>query len=1091
MKKIKTFWLYTCCILAPSIAFAGNKVYSWQLGTFKDQIQAEKFLENLPEPLKKKAFIYITDSGKITVRFDISETTKKLKQEKKLLETYEIPNAFIAPTDIEKLKKQSAKKEKREIYYSIQLGTFQTFKEAVSFLNKLPQSIKKEAFIYQTDKGLYTVRLGISESIKKLKDLSKKLPLLGIKNFFFVPTSIKKIKRPRYIGKTRKLNNREEILKTSLYIFLGNNNLKKAFEVAKRGTELFPNHKFWWEWLAKISLWLNNQPEALQAYKKLYFDFNEENVFHKTYSLALTLGDDELAKRLIEEEIKKGHKVLFYKDLIAFFQKMGDINEGIKLAEKLYGNNPQLIREAALIYWFYGEKGKALKELQKLKTLGKYTYNDALIEAKIYISDRKFNEALKVLKNSAPSVPENFTDYWQLMGNLAWALGDYETAARSSEVLVNTGKGQDFDYSRIVLFYASKDPEKAMNYALEGYKKTGIEDFMIDFLSLASKLKKWKLIVDTIDSLPEAERKQLLSENYPLSVYVLALSNTGKVEKAKKLMEIELQKRNNKELIEQYIYFLMDNQDINDLKKAIFTYRKYAKLNPYPFIAAYLYLQNGKEALKLIRKIRIPPSDFSLLLTKADILELYGKSEEAEAIRFRLFKKMKKLIETQGIFKEPDTLVSYLRVAMYYEPPEEFEKELQSSQKLLPQKVYKELYYSFLIKSGQTGKVNYLVTRHREEVSKWLQLNLALYEDDRYKMMDLTSNYGPILPIRDRVTALTLEGKPGKALTTAFNELENNPYDEELYKQLRDLNTEYRNYGAVSETLEDRSGLYDIKTDLSLKYGKKGNGIYLGIDQSSIKFLNKNDYKNIYGRYITNLYVEKIFLPGKIKFGINIIKNKGLNSGMTFSYKTLLHHRTEARIKISSATAADESVYLISAGYKKNIGISVSYPILNSLSLTSNLEWNEYFSSDRRKLGTGLNLYEELLYKLRAGYPDFTLKTYILKTFYSEKNHTNTDVDEMTYYPPADAIPESSFETGIGFEFGYENMYNYVRVWRPFFNINLGYNTAYGWGLSTGGGIGGMLIGKDNLNLGFSYSINPSATGDKILTIQVNYKKWF
>ncbi|WP_456397684.1 tetratricopeptide repeat protein [Desulfurobacterium sp.] len=1090
MKKLKNFWLYAGYILAPSLAFAGKKIYSWQLGTFTNQIQAERFIKNLPEALKNKSFIYTTDSGKITVRFDVSETAKKLRQEEKLLEKYGISGAFIAPTALEKLQKQPVKKEKR-IYYSIQLGTFQTFKQATNFLNKLPQSIKKESFIYQTDKGFYTVRLGLSESLKQLKNLSKKLSLLGIENFFFVPTSIEKIERKTEIKETKRINSREEILKTSLYIFLGNNNLKKAFEVAKKGTNLFPNHKLWWKWLAKISLWLDNQPEALQAYKKLYFDFNEENVFHKTYSLALALGDDETAKRVIEREIERGHKVLFYKDLIAFFQKMGDPNEGIKLAEKIYGNNPQLIREAAMIYWFYGEKEKALKELQKLKTLGKYDYNDALIEAKIYISDRKFNEALKVLKNSASSVPENFTDYWQLMGNLAWALGDYETAARSSEIMVNTGKGQDFDYSRIVLFYASKDPEKAMKYALEGYEKTGIEDFMIDFLSLASKLKKWELIVNTINSLPEAKRKQLLSENYPLSVYVLALSNTGKVEKAKKLMKIELQKRNNKELIEQYIYFLMDNQDIKELEKTIFTYRKYAKLNPYPFIAAYLYLQNGKEALKLIRKIKIPPSDFSLILTKADILELYGKSEEAEAIRFRLFKKMRKLIKIQGIFKEPDALVSYLRVAMYYEPPEEFEKELRLSQKLLPEKVYKELYYSFLIKSGQTGKANYLITRHREDVSKWLQLNLALYKDDRYRMMKLTSNYGPILPIRDRVTALTLEGKPGKALSTAFDELENNPYDEELYKQLRDLNTEYRNYGAVSETFEDRSGLYDIKTILSFKYQKKGNGIYIGIDQSGIKFLNKNDYKNVYNRYVTNLYIGKTLLPEKIQLGVNIIKNKGLNSGITLSYKTLLHHRTEAKIKVSSATAADESVYLVSAGYKRNIAFSVSYPFLNSLSLTSNFDWNEYFSSDRKKIGTGFNLYEELLYKLRAGYPDFTFKTYISKTFYSEKKHANTDVDDMSYYPPANAIPESSFETGIGFEFGYENMYNYVRIWRPFFNINLSYNTAYGWGLSTGGGIGGMLIGKDNLNLGFSYSINPSATEDKILTIQVNYKKWF
>ncbi|WP_456437043.1 tetratricopeptide repeat protein [Desulfurobacterium sp.] len=1091
MRRIKEIWLYTCCLLLPSVAFAGSIAYSWQLGTFRSRSQAEKFLENLPTSLKKKSFIYITDSGKVTVRFDVAETVRKLKQEKNLLEKFGISGAFIVPTDANKVKGFTGEKKKNTLYYSVQLGTFQSYKKTARYLNNLPESIKRDAFIYRTDRGLYTVRIGLSKSIKDLKKFSKKLSLLGIKNFFFAPTSPRKIEKKLYKTVTANLNNREEILKTSLRIFLGNNNLKKAFEVARRGTVLFPEHKFWWEWLAKISLWLDNQPVALQAYKKLYFSFNEEKVFHRTYSLALVLGDEETAQKLIEEEIKKGHKVLFYKDLIAFFRKMGNIDKGIELAEKVYGNNPQLIREAAFIYWFYGEKQKALKELEKLKILKKYTYNDALIEAKIFISDRKFDKALQVLKNNADSVPKSLTDYWQLMGNLAWALGDYETAARASETLVNTGKGKDFDYSRIILFYASVNPEKAMKYALEGYKATGIEDFMIDFLSLASKLKRWKLIISTIDSLPEAEKRRLLSENYPLSVYVLALSNIGKVKKAKSLMEIELKNRKNTELIEQYIYFLMDNQDIKDLEKALFNYKKYAVLNPYPFIAAYLYLQNGKEALKLIKSVKIPPSDFSMLLTKADILELYGKPEEARAIRFNLFKKMKKIIEKQGMFKNPDELVSYLRVAMYYEPLWKFERELQASQKFLPPKVYKELYYSFLLKSGQTEKVDYLVTRHREDVSKWLQLNLALYEDDRYKMMKLTSNYGPVLPIRDRVTALTLEGKPGKALNTAFIKLTHNPYDEELYKQLRDLNTQYRNYGVISETLEDRSGLYDIRTDFSFKYGKKGNGVYAGIHQSNTKFLNKSEYRKLFDRYATDLYVEKLFSTGSAKLSFNIIKNKSTNVGLTLTYRTLLNHRTEVKVEGSSATTADESVYLMSAGYKSTAGIYISYPVMNSLTLTSNIEWNKYFSSDRKNLGSGTNLYEEILYKLRAGYPDFTFKTYVLKTFYNEKNHTNTAVDEMTYYPPADALPESSMEVGIGFEFGYENKYNYVRVWRPFFNISTGYNTVYGWGVSTGGGIGGMLVGKDNLNLGFSYSINPQATGDRIFKFEINYKKWF
>ncbi|WP_457567503.1 tetratricopeptide repeat protein [Desulfurobacterium sp.] len=1101
MKLFKKLIIYTTIAFLPSAATAGTIVYSWQLGTFNNQKQAEKFINKLPESIRKKAFIYITDRGKITVRFNTASTIKELQKWKEILKTSGIKNPFVAPTDIEKLKEPSVYhslknkkngKKKAEKYYSIQLGTFKTLKQAIRFINKLPQSLKEKVFIYRTDSGFYTVRVGISNSLKKLKTYAEKLPLLGIKNFFFVPTSPKKIKQTATAKTYTKSTSREEILKTALLIFLGNNNIKEAYEVAKKGTKLFPDNKFWWEWLAKISLWLNNQPEALQAYKKLYFKFNDEKVFHSAYSLALSLGDDELARKLIEEEIKKGHKVLMYKDLIAFFRKMGDVNEGVKLAEKVYGNNPELIKEAALIYWFYGEKEKALKELEKLKRLGRFGYKEALTEAKIYISDRKFEKALSVLKDYSTSTPKTFIEYWQLMGNLAWALGDYETAAKSSEVLVNQNAGQDFDFSRIILFYANKKPEKAMHYALKGYEKTGIEDFMIDFLSLASKLKKWNLIVQTINSLPEKRRKKLLSENYPLSVYLLALSNTGKVKEARKLMELELKKRENSELIEEYLYFLMDNNEINALKKALSIYRNYSTSNPYPFIAAYLYLQDGKDALRLIRKIKIPPSDFSMALTRADILELYGKSEEAEKIRFNLFKKMKQLIKKDGIFTNPDELVSYLRVAMYYEPPEKFREELNAAKKLLPETVYKELYYSFLIKSGQTGKADYLITRNRERVSRWLQLNLALYKNDRYKMMDLTSHYGPILPIRDRVTALTLEGKPGKALNVAFNELENNPYDEELYRQMRDLDTQYRNYTSFSQILEDRTGLYDLNTKAEIKYGKKGNGIYTGITAHHFNFLNHKNYKNLPDRTFIQIYVEKILsTTTTFKGGINVIKNARSNQGVFINCKTLLYHRTEASVSLYSATEASESIYLISGGYKRNVEFAISYPLLDSVTITSNLNWNQYFSADNKNLGSGFTTYNELLYKLRAGYPDFTFKGYLLKTIYSEKSHSNSTVDNLSPYPPADVLPESSWEIGGGFEFGYENRYNYVRPWRPFFHAGIGYNTHYGWGISTGAGIGGMITGKDNLNLGIDFSINPASSEEKTISVEFNYKKWF
>ncbi len=78
------------------------------------------------------------------------------------------------------------------VCYSVQLGTFNCEKKAGSFLNSLPESLKKEAFIYKTDRGFYTVRVWPSCNRGKLKGkmrLLKRFHISGI----IVKTDMKKV----------------------------------------------------------------------------------------------------------------------------------------------------------------------------------------------------------------------------------------------------------------------------------------------------------------------------------------------------------------------------------------------------------------------------------------------------------------------------------------------------------------------------------------------------------------------------------------------------------------------------------------------------------------------------------------------------------------------------------------------------------------------------------------------------------------------------------------------------------------------------------------------------------------------------------
>ncbi|WP_029520620.1 SPOR domain-containing protein [Persephonella sp. IF05-L8] len=77
----------------------------------------------------------------------------------------------------------------KDFYYSLQLGTFKKKEYAQQFLQKLPPEIRENAFIYPTDEGYYTVRYGLFDNYKLLKDVQKEISI----NSIIVKTDISRI----------------------------------------------------------------------------------------------------------------------------------------------------------------------------------------------------------------------------------------------------------------------------------------------------------------------------------------------------------------------------------------------------------------------------------------------------------------------------------------------------------------------------------------------------------------------------------------------------------------------------------------------------------------------------------------------------------------------------------------------------------------------------------------------------------------------------------------------------------------------------------------------------------------------------------
>lgn len=967
--------------------------------------------------------------------------------------------------------------------FSIQLYTAQNYKYAKLFLKKIPAEIRKDAFVYKTDSGLYTVRIYPEKSVKILKKKLKYLKSLGINSLIIVKTD------PHKIPKRKTSKNLIENLLTLLYqTYLANGKLNKALLVALKGTKLFPNNPYWWKKIVQVSRWLGKNDLRLKALEKLVFEFKNYSFLKELYSVALANQKFDVAVKAVELSKKLKKHPFSTKEIMLLLYATENPQEYIEKILPLVKDSSKALREIVYIYWSQGNLKDAEKLLRFIMKNFQPTPKDFLTLASILFAEKKFQESLQVLKEA---FKRNITDNELLinLSDLAWTLGDFKTAVIVSKKLISSNIGRKEDYLRLINYYYYIKPEKALSFALKGWKKFKDDIFLPLIFELAVATKKDNLILEIVSNLPKLKKNKLLKNPSFLSLYSYALFRAGKRKEAENLLEHALKKHKQKELISQYIYFLLESKDIRKLEKTLREYRSFSKEIPEAFISAYLFLQNGKEAFKLLRQVKLDKRNYNLLLIKADILELIGKENEAYKIRKKVLSEVKKLIKTRQLSKS--VVISYLRTLMYFSNPSFFEREFEKYKRYISKEVANDIYYSYLLTKGEFGKLLYR-KKHRL-LKAWIKLSLALLKEDLYTLNYLTNKFLPLLPIRDRVTALNTIKKPGKALNIAFVGLEKNYFDNRLFRQFRDITVMFKSHCYLEVSYQKRSSSQFLFASNNLKL-KVANSLFSRVKVQSWFLTDRGSVFSKSGLYSNNakLYLEKLNNTSNISIGFLLNRNnRNSETGLFISAKLKGPHNSEFNTAVFSGAPTDVSELAILTCTKRGVQANFSIPFNNRLGVFTSAEKSFFNSTRGEEIGKGMELYGEITYRLRAGYPDYTLRTYIQRAIYNETKHRNTLPDEVSKFIQSRVLPQSYSLIGIGLNFGSENRESFVRVWRPFFGADLSYSTSYGWGTGFIGGIGGSLFGRDNFHLQINFYRGFEGRGVTGVSLQGGYRRWF
>lgn len=886
-----------------------------------------------------------------------------------------------------------------------------------------------------------------------------------------------------------------ELLKLSLKVFVENNDLENAYKVALKGYKNNSKDIFWLKWLADISLWQGKVDLAFAYYKKIYSLKPSLSLRNKIIELGLKTNKPHQIVKFLEEKVKsKDYR--YVENLLQAYIYMG-VPENIfkvldRLPSKIAFNYYPLASEVA---FSLGELDKSIFYLQKIQEKRKFNSVELNLWVRILLLQKKFEKALQYLITYKEQDISNDLEYWYNLSDLAWILQKDELVFKASLYLFEQKKARKVDIERLGITALRKNnldlAKKAYLWAWEKYREPA---YFFSYAYILEKEKKYKELYLKIAKLSEEETSILESDKNFWLLKALALRYVGKYKQALDIyLDLYITYRQSS-IAELYIYALIDAGRVKELKSFL-TYLDSNKLVDTKLTLAvasgFNYLQNSNKAIFYYdRYLERYPNQITFLIDYADILSSVEEYEaRAKKLRKRAYELIvEKINQDKDFLKDSDNLYNYLRLAIYFETPKKIKKILARAKQVLPLREYLNLYYSYLLSRGSYEKALFLKNKYKL-APPWVKLSLALEEESKDDLYYLTNTFFYRLPIRDEVEGLRRSGQIDRSKKVAWYNLENNQRDFLLYKQFKDLIEESEDKIKIHSEV-NFSNNYDIFISNIQAWSdwNKYLSSEILVEDRGIRERDsalKNIPYNIRMLGISLLYKrEDLQLKASIW---KLKKEKEIVGGQIEGFK-YLQDGLEAFLRIYINAKAEDNLVLEAGAVREGIGVGLVYNLTNAWQIEASSEINRYRDLDNNIFGNSLVNFFQISRRLRAGYPSLTLRNYWLYSTYEEKNSSYL---QRFAREEVDLLPADYWEVGLALDFGLENRDNYNRVWRPFGEVGVSYNNQNGFGPSLELGIGGSLLGQDNLALGMSYSKRLSDEGEDLYRFYLDYNYWF
>ena len=846
--------------------------------------------------------------------------------------------------------------------------------------------------------------------------------------------------------------------------------LASALKLSLFAKEKFPSMK-WLDKSIQLSLWQGKTRKVvalnIEGYRK-YKNLKYEHYILTNSTLNNAYG---ILGEIYREKVGK-KQYSFVEKLSEYYDYTGEIPKAEKYFTTLLKRvkHKQIHKEAILFSYKNSHYTKGLELYESFKEI--YGMDKELQEKSVQklIALKRYTEAYAF----AQKLKEN-----KRLNDLGWMQKDYISMYKRLERSEKKGSLDLYNYDKLIKLDKALNEGKQQVYLYTKlWKKSKNRAYLTALFYIHLEKQNLTEIKNLLATLSKKD-KDFFEKNVQ---YQIAIANyfvkNKEIKLAMKSFKTALS-LNEKDASthEAYLWFLLDNNLIKALKKELMHLRKSPKLQKkvgFPSVVTALKLQQSDLALRWLRPLLKASSNIEYQVVYADLLELQDRKEGAKKIRLKLFKMLNKQIKkSPNLLKDKAFARIYLGLTLRYKTP--YEKRVRyfkSFKSLFSKSEFIEMQLGQYTYSGNGNMVRYLAHKHQMHMP-WLTLYLAMTFDENLKKQQLLKKHKDILAFRDRVMASLDIGDRAGAYSLAFQGLEDNSRDSELFRIYNDMvngdypkakfSSKYKHLTPTLSLIEHKASyrwnIYKgIESEFSWShygYKNKGNS---NITEDSLSLSLKNSHKKL----LWNFSLAK-----------HHSKDNFISALLDLNYRS---SEFEVALKSIYQNKTTQTPLLQIEGMESGFEFNVRKVLTQRIQMGLKYKNSHYKHQNGREIGSSEQLQLSADYLLRTGYPDMRFNVYVGQNHYDE-----VVIDKAL-------LPKDFIEIGSQFSIGTGSKNTIHNSWRPFATVGMAMNNHQDVGTSLSLGLSASLRGEDSLSIMLDYSKGIDAIAEPYYGVSLDYR---